>query len=187
MLSTRCGPQHIRHHQKIDEAEFQEILKKNALAQTSSADEGAVDNANVEEEVNQEIPQVEPQWDDHLTKITKLGQDSSKNWGGSMNFLQRYVSQALKKIKGGANILIDPENELFQKDLEDFYKYKCKEITPGERYCCEICKKVFKGEAFVIKHIKTKHQDVVDKTYEREDTKNWLERTIQIKLKKQMK
>ena len=100
-----------------------------------------------------------------------------------MNFLQRYISQALKRIKVGPKIMNDPEVELFQKDLEDFYKYKCKEIIPNERYSCEICKKVFKGEDFVLKHVKNKHQDVVDKTYERQDTKDWLERTIQRKLK----
>jgi len=48
-----------------------------------------------------------------IDKVTKLGQDSSKNWGGSMNFLQRYVSQALKKIKAGSTVMIDPENDLF--------------------------------------------------------------------------
>jgi len=52
---------------------------------------------------------------------------------------------------------------------------------------CEICKKVFKGEDFVIKHIKNKHSDVVNETYERDSTKDWLERNIQQKLKKEMK
>ena len=28
MLSTRCGPQHIRHHQAVPDEEFDEILKK---------------------------------------------------------------------------------------------------------------------------------------------------------------
>jgi hypothetical protein len=33
---------------------------------------------------------------------------------------------------------------------------------------CEICKenKYFKGDDFVIKHIKNKHQDVIDEAYE---------------------
>lgn len=71
--------------------------------------------------------------------------------------------------------------------MEDYLKYKCKELTPGEKYQCEICKKVFKGEDFVVKHIRNKHQDVVDETYERQSTKDWLERNIEQKLKKEMK
>ena len=31
MLSTRCGPQHIRNSQKIPIAEFEEILSKNSF------------------------------------------------------------------------------------------------------------------------------------------------------------
>ena len=46
---------------------------------------------------------------------------------------------------------------------------------------------MFKGEDFVLKHIRNKHQDVVDETYERQSTKEWLERNIQQKLKKEMK
>ena len=49
------------------------------------------------EETNPETAE----WEDQFKKIVNLGQESSKNWGGSMNFLQRYVSQALKRIKAG--------------------------------------------------------------------------------------
>lgn len=131
------------------------------------------------EETNPETAE----WEDQFKKIVNLGQESSKNWGGSMNFLQRYVSQALKRIKAGPQLMVDPEVDFFQKDLEAFYKHKCKEIIPNERYSCKICDKVFKGEDFVLKHVKNKHQEVVDKTYERQETKDWLERAISRKLK----
>lgn len=71
--------------------------------------------------------------------------------------------------------------------MEDYLKYKCKEQIAGERYSCEICKKIFKGEDFVIKHIKNKHEDVINETYERDSTKDWLARNLQQKLKKEMK
>ena len=124
----------------------------------STSQELAEKNQANENEIGDDInPEQPAEWDQQLKKITKLGQDSSKNWGGSMNFLQKYVSQALERIKGGPKVMQDPEEELFQKDLEDFYKYKCKEIIPNERYSCEICKKVFKGQDFVLKHVKNKH------------------------------
>ena len=71
--------------------------------------------------------------------------------------------------------------------MEDYLRYKCKEIEHGSKYSCEICKKPFRGEDFVIKHIRNKHEDVVNETYERESTKDWLSRNIQQKMKKEMK
>lgn len=71
--------------------------------------------------------------------------------------------------------------------MEDYLHYKCKEVIKGERYQCEICKKIFKGEDFVVKHIRNKHEDVVNETYERDSTKDWLSRNIKQKMKKEMK
>ena len=46
---------------------------------------------------------------------------------------------------------------------------------------------MFKGEDFVVKHIKNKHADVIDETYQKESTKSWLNKIIQHKLRKQMR
>ena len=119
--------------------------------------------------------------------MAKLTQKASSNWGGSITFLQKYVSLALKRIKKGPQKLVDPKQEYIDNDIEDFLRYKCKEVVPGEEYSCGICGKKFKSEEYVIKHINNKHQDHVDETYERESTKDWLKRTIQQKLKKDTK
>lgn len=42
MLSTRCGPQHIRHYQQIPTDEFEEILNKNNQDEKSSSNEQEV-------------------------------------------------------------------------------------------------------------------------------------------------
>lgn len=163
--------------------EFNEILNKDKETNGSKADEAKQELTPADP--NPEATKIDS--DEKFKQISKLGQDSSAKWGGSINFLSRYVTQALKRIKDGPKKLVDPEIEFINQDKEDFFQYKCKEIIPNERYSCEVCKKVFKGEDFVIKHIKNKHQDVVAETYERESTQDWLERTISQKLKKEMK
>lgn len=100
--------------------------------------------------------------------------------------MQRYTSQALKLLKNGPRELVDPEKEFINNDMEDFLRYKCTEISPS-KYQCEICKKLFMAQDFVIKHIRNKHEDVVNETYERASTKEWLSRNIQQKMKKEMK
>lgn len=42
MLSTRCGPQHIRHYQQIPDDEFDEILTKNNQEEKSQSNEQEV-------------------------------------------------------------------------------------------------------------------------------------------------
>lgn len=101
--------------------------------------------------------------------------------------MQRYTEIALKRIKQGPRELIDPEQEFIKADMEDYLRYKCKEVIKGERYECQICTKVFKGDDFVIKHIRNKHEDVVNETYERESTKDWLSRNIQRNMKEEMR
>ena len=44
------------------------------------------------------------------------------------------MAAALKRISAGPRHLVDPEEELKQLDVEEFLRYKCKEILPGERY-----------------------------------------------------
>jgi len=54
MLSTRCGPQHIRNTQKISDEEFDEILAKNKelLKNPKPAEEEDGENQNADENVN---------------------------------------------------------------------------------------------------------------------------------------
>ena len=101
--------------------------------------------------------------------------------------MQKYVSAAHERIKHGPRSLIDPGDEFRRQDMEDYLRDKCLEIQAGKRYQCDFCKKSFISEDFVLKHIRNKHQDKVDEVYERESTKNWLEKNIQQKLKKEMK
>lgn len=93
--------------------------------------------------------------------------------------MQRYTEVVFKRIKQGPRELIDPEQEFILADMEDYLHYKCKEVIKDERYECQVCQKVFKEQHFVIKHIRNKHEDVVNDTYERESTKDWLKRNIQ--------
>ena len=88
------------------------------------------------------------------------------------------MSQALKRLRDGPNQLVDPEKEFINADMEDYLKYKCKEVKKDSNYQCEICNKAFTGEDFVIKHIRNKHEDVVKETYGRASTKDWLARNI---------
>ena len=39
----------------------------------------------------------------------------------------------------------------------------------------------------MIKHIKNKHSDIIDETYEKSSTKDWLNKTLSQRLRKQMK
>lgn len=168
MLSTRCGPQHIRNHQKISNEEFDDIMAKSK--QLSKL----VDS----EAPNDEQDQQEESLQDTLDQISKLKSESCAKWGGSITFLKRYVEQALKKIRAGPRKYVDPAEEFKAQDVEEFCRCKCKQITPNERYSCDLCGKVFKGEEFVIKHIKNKHQEVIEEIYERESTQDWIEKNL---------
>jgi len=79
--------------------------------------------------------------DEKFKQISKLGQDSSAKWGGSINFLSRYVTQALKRIKDGPKKLVDPEIEFINQDKEDFFQYKCKEIIPNRDTAAKFARK----------------------------------------------
>lgn len=46
-----------------------------------------------------------------LELLSKVNPNSSLKWGGSLTFVQRYVSQALKRINAGPKELLDPEEE----------------------------------------------------------------------------
>lgn len=168
MLSTRCGPQHIRHHDQISTEEFDEILQRNQV----QGNEMEVSN---------------PEFTSQITQLVGLKSQSSEKWGGSITFLQKYVHAAHSRIQRGPRRLVDPKDEFILQDTEDYLRDKCIEIQKDKRYQCDFCKKFFVGEDFVIKHIRNKHQDKVDEAYERESTRNWLDRNIQQKLKKEMK
>jgi hypothetical protein len=113
--------------------------------------------------------------------------DKLSKWAGSLFFLKKYVSQALKRISAGPRSWQDPEAEFIAQDIDDYCKYKCKEVEDGQKYRCEICSKCFRGTDFVIKHIKNKHADKIDETYEKPSTKEWLKKTLYQKLRRQTK
>lgn len=83
------------------------------------------------------------------------------------------MSQALKRIDYGARNWVDPKDEFVNQDKVEYCVSKCKlqEIKNGEQcYICIICKenqkdKRFMSQPFAIKHIQTKHADVIDETY----------------------
>ena len=82
---------------------------------------------------------------------------------------------------------MDPSEEFILNDIEDFCKYKCVEIEKSQKYKCQMCGKHFKGEDYVTKHIKNKHKDLIDETYEQETTKDWLNKTLNKNFKRLMK
>jgi hypothetical protein len=84
----------------------------------------------MEAESNPEMPQNQRL----LEQLSKVNANQSLKWGGSLTFVQRYVSSALKRISSGPKELVDPEQEFIQLDIEDYLKYKCKELTAGEKY-----------------------------------------------------
>jgi hypothetical protein len=40
---------------------------------------------------------------------------------------------------------------------------------------------------FAVKHIQTKHLDIITETYNKDSTKDWIEKTVKEKFKKEMK
>lgn len=60
--------------------------------------------------------------------------DTISDWGGSITFLQKYVSQALKRIDYGARNWVDPKDEFVNQDKIEYCVSKCKlqEIKNGE-------------------------------------------------------
>ena len=82
-----------------------------------------------------------------------------------------------------------------QEDKEEFCRSKSNKIEqpgqnggpPTERHSCEICQKMFKGQEYVIKHIKNKHIDVINEAYERDSTKEWIESQKTKNFKAEMK
>lgn len=195
MLATCCGPQHVRSHQNIPEEELSEILAK--AAKKVIADEGDKENAPMKgnllkENISNE--KEDPEKDEfhvHLELLSQLEAEKPSNkegladeasseqkWSGSVLFLKKYVSSALLRLEEKARKWTDPAQEFITQDIEDFCRYKCKEIEPGQKYKCQICSKHFRGEDFVVKHIKNKHAEAIDETYEKESTKEWLNKTI---------
>lgn len=84
MLSTRCGPQHIRHYQSIPDEEFDEIFDK------SVKDSEAV---SVEVEAKGESSELT------IEQIAGLKTSQNLKWQGSIIFMQKYTDMALKRIK----------------------------------------------------------------------------------------
>ena len=162
MLSTRCGPQHIRNSKQIDQAEFEEVCK----TEMGSTREELIES---------------------FKKIRDIQAAESITWRGSLNFLSRYYDLAIKRLEKGPVPNIDPQKAFIEQDLEEFCKSRVQEEEKDKRYSCKFCKKMFTGQHFVINHIKNKHQEIIDEIYERKETQDWLEETIQDEMKRKMK
>ena len=132
---------------------------------------------------------------EEIKALANLQADSISGWGGSITFLQKYVSQALKRIEYGPRNWVDPKEEFINQDKIEYCGSKCKlqETKNGEKcFICNICKEVNKDKRFMslqfaIKHIQTKHNDVIEETYSKESTRDWIEKTVKEKFKKEMK
>ena len=122
-----------------------------------------------------------------MKKIKCLNADDSNKWSGSLTFLKKYVSKAISRIEAGPKVVVDPSEEFILNDIEDFCKYKCVEVEKNQKYKCQMCGKHFKGEDYVTKHIKNKHKDLIDETYDQETTKDWLNKTLNKNFKRLMK
>lgn len=118
-------------------------------------------------------------------RIAGLNPIQSSNYGGSITFLTKYVKQAIERIEQGPKKNINPEEEFYQNDLEDYCRSQAKEIKGKNMigFMCTLCPKKFKTIESFVAHIKNKHQDKIDETYKKQSTKEWFEKTF----KKEMK
>lgn len=48
MLSTKCGPQHLRNHQKISDNDFQDIFSKSNKESGNPEDQAEVESLEIE-------------------------------------------------------------------------------------------------------------------------------------------
>ena len=87
--------------------------------------------------------------------------DTSALYGSARLFEQNYVQQAEKLLERGPDEkLQDPqEDELLVEMKNQYCLDKTKEVTEGKKYVCKICEKAFRSTEFVVKHIKNKHDD----------------------------
>jgi hypothetical protein len=118
MLSTRCGPQHIRNCQKIPQADFDEILTKNAGQ--GDSDEMVKTTELAEQQLGNKAEFEE------IKALANLSADTVSGWGGSITFLQKYISQALKRIEFGPRNWQDPREEFINQDKIEYCGSKCK-------------------------------------------------------------
>lgn len=131
MLGTRCGPQHIRNHQKISDEEFQSIFEQSSK-EFSREEEVKVDDVPQEIEAGDdykvgltlnrinslgEKEKIKESKLAYFKKISKLNPIYSDKFGGSITFLTKYVKLALDKISEGPRNLINPQEVFYEKDL----------------------------------------------------------------------
>ncbi len=88
---------------------------------------------------------------------------SDPQYSRAVEFEKVYVAAANEIIKAGAQLLVNPyEDEILNEMKNQFCVDKCQEIKEGEKYKCDVCGKGFRGAEFVHKHIRNKHEDVLE-------------------------
>lgn len=81
----------------------------------------------------------------------------------AFKFQSDYVAAAEELIKSGIQSLQDPQSDPILLELREQFineNFECTKLN--EKYNCLICEKGFCGADFVCKHIKNKHQDIID-------------------------
>lgn len=66
---------------------------------------------NIISEDNPEEEEKQPSISKDIAKIAKLNTEISQHWGGSITYLQKYVSLAKKRIDAGPRKWIDPYDQ----------------------------------------------------------------------------
>mmetsp|Transcript_1584 Transcript_1584/g.2788 ORF Transcript_1584/g.2788 Transcript_1584/m.2788 type:complete len:266 (-) Transcript_1584:104-901(-) len=124
-----------------------------------------------------------------ILHLTQLKIDFCSKMGGSLTFLRKYVSHAIKRLRRGPRRWVDPEQDFIEKDKILYCQDNFEEVIKDQLYQCKIdkCSKGFNSERNVIKHILKKHKDKIQEAYEQEKTKKWISRRVKEKIKKEMK
>ena len=120
-----------------------------------------------------------------VAKLATLNTEISQHWGGSITYLQKYMSLAKKKVDAGPRKWIDPYEEFVQNDKIEWCQSHCEEQDFKDNqqcFTCTICKqngknKRFMTEEFAIQHIQKMHCEIIEETYKREQTISWLSKT----------
>lgn len=100
------------------------------------------------------------------------------------------MKQALERLEQGPRKNINPEDEFYQNDLDAYCSSLATEKVKRDNsigYVCSLCPKQFCTRESFVTHIKNKHQDKIDETYQKKSTKDWVERTFQKEMKRAMK
>ena|ERR1700733_4062225 len=84
--------------------------------------------------------------------------ENASNYRESKSFEEKYVKSVKERTYNGPIELKSPDEDETLKEMKNEYaKKKTQEVESGNKYQCELCKKMFKGPEFVYKHIFNKH------------------------------